>query len=143
MLEFIISSASRRKVLEYLLKNRGKEFHLRELGRHLEEPAPIIKRELDRLEQAGLILSWTVGNRRYFKVNKNFLFYSELKSLIEKSAALPMTLKVAQTFTLKESLGIRGVWEKRSKEIVKEHGKRLKRRRPRHPAEGKMLEEIS
>jgi hypothetical protein len=143
MLEFIISSVSRRKILNYFLKNQDKEFHLRELGRNMDEPAPIIKRELDRLEQIGLILSWTVGNRRYFKVNKNFLFFPELKSLVDKAAALPMTLKVAQTFTLKESLGMRSAWEKRSKEIIQEYGDHLKRRRPRHPAEGRMLEKIS
>jgi hypothetical protein len=143
MLEFIISSVSRRKILDYLLKNQDKEFHLRELGRNMDEPAPIIKRELDRLEQIGLILSWTVGNRRYFKVNKNFLFFPELKSLVDKEAALPMPLKVTQTSTLKEGLGRRSAWEKRSKEIIGEYGNRPKRRRPRHPAEGRMLEKIS
>ncbi len=44
MLEFIISSVSRRKILDYLLKNQDKEFHLRELGRNMDEPAPIIKK---------------------------------------------------------------------------------------------------
>jgi len=143
MLEFIISSVSRRKVLYYLLKNQDGEFHLRELSRNIDEPAPIIKRELDRLEQAGLILSWTVGNRRYFRVNKNFLFFPELKSLADKTAGVPLDLKVAQTFTLKEGVERRGVWEKRSKEIVKDYGDRLKRQRPRHPAEGRLLEKIS
>lgn len=143
MLEFIILSASRRKILDYLLKNQDKEFHLRELSRNMEQPAPIIKRELDRFEQIGLILSWTAGNRRYFKVNKNFLFFPELKSLVDKAAALPTPLKVTQTSTLKEGLGRRSAWEKRSKEIIKEYGDDIKRRRPRHPAEGRMLEKIS
>ncbi len=143
MLEFIISSVSRRKILDHLLKNQNGEFHLRELSRNIGEPAPIIKRELDRLEQVGLILSWTVGNRRYFRVNKNFLFFPELKSLVDKTAALPSTLKVAQTFTLKEGLRRRSLWEKRSKEIAKDYGNRLKRRRPRHPVENRLLEKIS
>jgi hypothetical protein len=92
MLEFLISSASRRKVLLYLLGNQEKEFHLRELSRNIGEPAPIIKRELDRLEQIGFVLSWTIGNRKCFKVNKKFLLLPELKSLVDKSmgVSIPM-----------------------------------------------------
>ena len=142
MLEFLISSASRRKTLIYLLNNQDKEVHLRELSRRIGEPAPVIKRELDRLEQIGFVLSWAMGNRRRFKVNKNFLLLPELKSLVDKSAGVSKNLKVANTFVLKETLGKRKTWEKRSKEIAKEYGDSVKRQRPRHPAETRMLERI-
>jgi len=143
MLEFLISSASRRKVLVYLLNNQDKEFHLRELSRNIGEPAPIIKRELDRLEQIGFVLSWTAGNRRNFKVNKNFLLLPELKSLVDKSTGVSTNLKVTNTFVLKETLGKRKTWEKQSKEIAKEYGGYIERKRPRHPTETRMLEKIS
>lgn len=145
MLEFLISSASRRKVLVYLLNNQDKEFHLRELSRNIGEPAPIIKRELDRLEQIGFVLSWTAGNRRKFKVNKNFLLLPELKSLTNKAAGVSpnLTLKVKKTFVLKEIFGERQIWKKRTKEIVKAYGGYIERQRPRHPAETRMLEKIS
>lgn len=143
MLEFLISSASRRRVLVYLLNNQDKEFHLRELSRNIGEPAPIIKRELDRLEQIGFALSWTAGNRRNFKVNKNFLFLHELKSLSDKSTGISTNLKVKKTFVLKETFGKRKIWEKRAKEIAKEYGGYIERQRPRHPAETRMLEKIS
>lgn len=145
MLEFLISSASRRKVLVYLLNNQDKEFHLRELSRNIGEPAPIIKRELDRLEQIGFVLSWTAGNRRKFKVNKNFLLLPELKSLTNKAAGVSpnLTLKVKKTFVLKEIFGERQIWKKRTKEIAKKYGDYIERRRPRHPAEARMLEKIS
>ena len=142
MLEFLISSASRRKTLIYLLNNQDKEVHLRELSRRIGEPAPVIKRELDRLEQIGFVLSWAMGNRRCFKVNKNFLFLPELKSLVDKSAGISTNLKVANTFVLKETLRKRKTWEKRSKEIAKEYGDSVERQRPRHPAETRMLERI-
>ena len=143
MLEFFISSASRRKTLVYLLNNQDKEFHLRELSRNIGEPAPIIKRELDRLEQIGFVLSWSVGNRRNFKVNKNFLLLPELKSLSDKSTGISINLKVTKTFGLKETFGKRKIWEERSKKIIKEYGSYIERQRPRHPAEAKMLEKIS
>jgi len=145
MLEFLISSASRRKVLVYLLNNQDKEFHLRELSRNIGEPAPIIKRELDKLEQIGFVLSWAAGNRREFKVNRNFLLLPELKSLANKATGVSTnrTLKVKRTFILKETLEKRHIWEKRAKEIVKEYGGYIERQRPRHPAETRMLEKIS
>lgn len=143
MLEFLISSASRRKVLIYLLNNQDKELHLRELSRNIGEPAPIIKRELDRLEQIGFVLSWSVGNRRRFKVNKKFLLLPELKSLVNKSEGVSFNLKVANTFVLKGTLGKRKIWEKRTKEIAEEYGNHIERKRPRHPAETRMLEKIS
>jgi predicted transcriptional regulator len=142
MLEFLISSASRRKTLVYLLNNQDKEFHLRELSRNIGEPAPMIKRELDRLEQIGFVLSWAEGNRRHFKVNRNFLLLPELKSLADKSIDASSNLKVANTFILEDTLRKRKDWENRSKEIGKKYGNGIDRQRPRHPAEARMLEKI-
>jgi hypothetical protein len=142
MLEFLISSASRRKTLVYLLNNQDEEFHLRKLSRNIGEPAPMIKRELDRLEQIGFVLSWVKGNRRHFKVNRNFLLLPELKSLADKSIDVSSNLKVANTFIFKETLRKRKTWENRSKEIGKEYGNYIERQRPRHPAEARMLEKI-
>ena len=145
MLEFLITSGSRRKVLVYLLKNQDTEFHLRELSRNIGEPAPIIKRELDKLEQIGFVISWTERNRRKSKVNKNFLLLPELKSLASKATGVSttLTLEVKKTFLFKKTSGKRQIWQKRTKEIVSEYGSDIERRRPRHPAETRMLEKIS
>lgn len=142
MLKFLISSASRRKVLIHLLNNQDREYHLRELSRETGEPAPIIKRELDRLDQIGFILSWASGNRRHIKVNKNFLFLPELKSLVDKSTGVSNSPRVAQTFTLEGTSRKRKTWEERSKKIMGEYGRNLKRQRPRHPVEMRMLDKL-
>jgi len=76
-------------------------------------------------------------------VNKNFLLLPELKSLVDKSIGFSTNLKVVSTFVLKETFGKRKIWEERSKKIVKEYGGYIERRRPRHPAETRMLEKIS
>ena len=143
MLEFLISSVVRRKTLTYLLKNHNKEYHLRELSRNIGKPAPIIKRELDRLEQMGLLLSWMEGNQRRFKVNKKFFLLSELKTIIGKTENLSTGPRVIHTFNFKETSEKRKTWQNRSKEIAGEYGKGLKRKRPRHPAEVRMLKKIS
>jgi DNA-binding MarR family transcriptional regulator len=130
-------------VLIYLLNKQDREIHLRELSRNIGEPAPIIKRELDRLEQIGFVLSWMTGNRRNFKVNKNFLLLTELKSLTDKSTDVSTNLKVTKTFGLKETFEKRKIWGKRTKEIAEEYWGYIERQRPRHPAETRMLEKIS
>jgi len=143
MLEFFISSASRRKVLVYLLNNQTKEYHLRELSRNIGAPAPVIKRELDRLEQVGFLLSWAEGNQRRFKVNPQYFLLNELKAFIDKATAFSSPPRVLQCFTLKEAIEKRKTWRKRSKAIAEEYGKDLKRQRPRHPAEKRLLERFS
>jgi hypothetical protein len=142
MLEYFISSGAKRKILIYLIKHPNEEYHLRELSRKTGEPAPVVKRELDKLDQLGLIVSWAQGNQRRFRVNRNFLWWPELKSLVEKSHASSSPPKVSTTYTLKEIPPKRKSWGKRSRAIVEAYGKDLKRRRPRHPSEAKILENL-
>jgi len=143
MIEFLISSTSRRKILIYLLNHPDKQYYLRELSRKLDEPAPVIKRELDKLDQIGFIVSWVQGNQRRFQVNKNFLFLPELKSLIDKTEILSAGHRVIRTIKMEEGLKKRRIWKKRSMEIVNAYGENMKRQRPRHPAEARMLEMLT
>ena len=143
MLEYFISSRSKRRILIYLLKHPDEEYHLRELSRKTGEPAPVVKRELDKLDQMGFILSWAQGNQRRFRVNRNFLLWPELKSFVDKSQTLSIPLKVSTTYPFKGIPRKRKSWGKRSREIVETYGKDLKRSRPRHPSEAKMLENFS
>jgi len=143
MLDYFISSGAKRRILIYLLAHPNEECHLRELSRKTGEPAPVIKRELDKLDQMGLILSWAQGNQRRFRVNRDFLLWPELKSFVDKSQTLSTPPKVSTTYRFKEIPGKRRSWGKRSREIVEAYGKDLKRRRPRHPSEARLLENLS
>ena len=140
MLDYFISSGSRRRILTYLLEHPDEEYHLREFSRRTGEPAPVVKRELDKLDQMGLILSWAQGNQRRFRVNRDFLLWPELKSFVDKSQTLSTPLKVSTTYRFKEIPRKRKSWGKRSREIIEAYGKGVKRRRPRHPSEARLLE---
>ncbi len=142
MLEYFISSGSRRRILIYLLQHPDEEFHLRELSRKAGEPAPVVKRELDKLDQMGFILSWAQGNQRRFRVNRNFILWPELKSFVDKSQTLSAPFKVSTTYSFKEIPRKRKSWGEQSREIAAAYGEDLKRKRPRHPSEAKMLENI-
>jgi hypothetical protein len=143
MLEYFVTSGSRRRILIYLLNHPDEEYHLRDLSRKISLPAPVIKRELDKLDQIGFILSWSKGNQRRFRANQNFLLWPELKSLVDKSQTLSTPPKVSIAYSLTEIKGKRKDWGKRSREIVEAYGRGLKRRRPRHPSEARMLEKGS
>ena len=143
MLEYFISSGSKRRILIYLLEHPDEEYHLRKLGRKMGEPAPVVKRELDKLDQMGLILSWHRGNQRRFRVNRKFLLWPELRSFVDKSQALSTALKVSTTYPLQKIPRKRRSWGKRSQEIAEAHGKDVQRRRPRHPSEVRLLENLS
>lgn len=143
MLEYFISSASRRKILTYLLEHPNEETHLRELSRRTGQPPPVVKRELDKLDRMGFIVSWVQGNQRRFRANRSFLLWPELKSLAEKSRAVSTPPRISTIYAFKEIPMQRKSWGKKSQEIVRTYGKHLGRRRPRHPSEAKLLENLS
>ena len=138
MLEFLITSATRRELLASFVGNEMGIFHLRELSRKIGKPAPVVKRELEKLEQVGFVLSWYEGNQRCFQVNRKFIFLPELQSLVAKAAGL----RVLHTFDFDKMAQKRALWQKRWMEIVRERGRELKRRRPRHPTEARLLKRL-
>ncbi len=85
MLEQLFGSRTRVKLLRLLLANPDKAFYVRELTRLLEEQINSIRRELANLEKIGLVSSETKNLKKYFQVNKDFLLFTELRSLILKS----------------------------------------------------------
>ena len=142
MLEFFIPSASRRRILSYFLRNKEGDFHLRQLSRNIGEPAPIVKRELDRLERIGFVVAWKSRNQRWFKVNKQFFLLPELEALVNK-AEVSLVPKVERVLSLEETYKRRKTWGERSAEVLEDYGGNLKRKRPRHPAEVRILRKIS
>ena len=65
--------------------NPGEEYFIRELTRKLDEQINSIRRELDNLKKMGFLKSKTNNRKKYYLVNKNFLFFEELKSIIIKA----------------------------------------------------------
>ncbi|MBZ0156469.1 MAG: winged helix-turn-helix domain-containing protein [Alphaproteobacteria bacterium] len=93
MLKSLFSSAIRADVLALLLNSPDEKFYVREIAKLLRKNPSGVKRELDRLEEMGLIYSEKVANLKYFQANNNSPLFSELKDLIAKSLGLPGALK--------------------------------------------------
>lgn len=82
MLERFITSKTKRKLLKLFILHPEKSFYIRELERLTGEPVAAVRRELGYLEEAGFLKSRKEGNLKYFKVNKDFPIYPELKKII-------------------------------------------------------------
>ncbi|MCL4458033.1 MAG: winged helix-turn-helix domain-containing protein [Nitrospirae bacterium] len=93
MLKSLFSSSIRADVLSLLLNSPDEKFYVREVARLLRKNPSGVKRELDKLEEMGLVFSERVANLKYFQANKESSLFSELKDLIAKSLGLPGGLK--------------------------------------------------
>lgn len=87
-LESLFVSKVRIKVLNYFVMNPNTSIHLRGAVREFEEEINAVRRELSRLEESEFITSESKGNRKYFKLNVEHPFYSELASIFHKSFGL-------------------------------------------------------
>ncbi|NOR47001.1 MAG: hypothetical protein GQ533_03000 [Methanosarcinaceae archaeon] len=92
MLEQIVTSKTRVKLLTLFLLNPDTEMYVREISRRIEENINAVRRELANLEDIGLLGSYFKGNLKYFVVNKQMPIYEELKSIILKTEGVSKVL---------------------------------------------------
>lgn len=106
-LEQLFGSKTRLKLLKLFLNNPDKFYYVREITRQTNTRINSIRRELENLQNLGLIIEliskpkeiaqnkpgknkakqrWL--GKKYFKVNTDFLLYQELKALLLKSQLL-------------------------------------------------------
>lgn len=97
MLEQLFGSKTRVMLLRLFLNNPEKFYYVRELTRNLGTHLNSIRRELDNLQKMGIIGFYTKtdlereiekeikDNKKYYKLNNDFMFISELTSLLNKA----------------------------------------------------------
>ncbi len=85
MLELLFRSKVITKLIAYFVNHSGKEVYLREISREISEPANAVLRDLEKLEEFGLLRSRRHGNHKYFSVRENLPVLPELKSLVLKT----------------------------------------------------------
>ena len=83
MFESRISDAlftkTQQRVLGILYGKPSQSFYLNEIVRLAETGKGSVKRELDKLENAGLVLASRRGNQRHFQANSDNPVFTELK----------------------------------------------------------------
>lgn len=84
MIETLISSKTRIKLLLKFFLNSNTTSYLRGLESEFGESSNAIRVELNRLENAGMLVSNLKGNKKYFKANKNHPLFSEVHNILLK-----------------------------------------------------------
>lgn len=85
-LEVLFSSTARVQVMRLFLLNRDAQFYQREIERQTGQPIRAVQREVERLEEVGLLLRTPESKRVFYRVNPEFPLLPELTALFGKAA---------------------------------------------------------
>ncbi|MBP9813558.1 hypothetical protein KBC80_00055 [Candidatus Woesebacteria bacterium] len=88
LLEDLIISRVRVKVLTLFLTNPGTMYHVREVVRQVGEEINAVRRELAHLEKGGMLSKEQRANRLFYSFRKDYPLYYELMELIAKTTGL-------------------------------------------------------
>ncbi len=84
MLETLITSKTRLKLLLKFFLNSNSSSYLRELESEFHESTNAIRLELNRFEDAGLLTSESKGNKKYYKANTQHPLFPDINSIVLK-----------------------------------------------------------
>jgi len=81
-----ITSRVRIKLLQVFLSQPQEMFYVRQLTRLTDEEINAVRRELARMQDAGMLKSEKRGNRLYYHFRASYPFFTELLSLAVKTS---------------------------------------------------------
>ncbi len=88
MLDTLITSRTRIKLLLKFFLNPDNAAYLRGLEAEFNESTNGIRMELNRLEEANMITSRQDGKKKIFQVNREHPLYSDINSMVRKFTGL-------------------------------------------------------
>ena len=88
MLEALITSKTRVRLLVKFFLNPKMKAYLRQLADEFGESTNAVRVELNRLTEAGLLESEAVGNVIKYKAKKTHPLYPEIRSIVSKMTGL-------------------------------------------------------
>jgi predicted nucleotidyltransferase len=97
MINALITSETRIKLLRKFFLNSSTKAHLRGLESEFGESSNGIRLELNRFEEAGLLHSLRDGNKKIYQANRNHPLFGDIHSIIMKEAGIDRVIdKVIQ-----------------------------------------------
>jgi hypothetical protein len=88
MLETVIPSKARRKILQLFFQNLSESFYLRKIVRDVNEEVNAVKRELDILSEGKILTKERRLNKIFYTLNRNYIFYDEFLRIFAKMTPL-------------------------------------------------------
>jgi len=93
MINSLITSQTRIKLLKKFFLNGSTRAHLRGLESEFGESSNSIRLELNRFEEAGLLNSLRDGNKKVFQANKTHPLYHDIHSIILKETGIDRVIE--------------------------------------------------
>ncbi len=84
MIETLISSKTRIKLLLKFFLNSSSRSYLRGLESEFGDSTNGIRQELNRFEEAGMLKTCTEGNKKFFQANTEHPLYNEIHNILIK-----------------------------------------------------------
>lgn len=88
MLDSIITSKTRLRLLVKFFINAANEGHLRGLAAEFNESTNAIRKELNNLSEAGYLQKENIQNKVQYRANKNHPLFSALQDIVRKYLGL-------------------------------------------------------
>lgn len=88
----IVTSKVRVKLLKLFYGNPRAMYHVRGIVREIKEEINAVRRDLSRLEDAGIIKKEPRGNRIYYWLREDYPMYEDFLSMVSKTTGLGATL---------------------------------------------------
>ena len=109
MIQTLITSQTRIKLLMKFFLNSRTKAHLRGLESEFGESSNSIRVELNRFEEAGLLDSLRDGNKKVYQANEKHPLFRDIHSLILKESGIDQVIeKVIHRMGLLESIYLTG-----------------------------------
>lgn len=92
MLDTLITSKTRIKLLLKFFLNSNSVSYLRNLESEFGESTNAIRIELNRFENAGLLISSSSGNKKYYRANASHPLFPDINNIVMKYMGLDIIL---------------------------------------------------
>jgi hypothetical protein len=93
MINALITSETRIKLLRKFFLNSSTKAHLRGLETEFGESSNSIRIELNRFEKAGLLHSLRDGNKKIYRANRNHPLFGDIHNIILKEAGIDRVIE--------------------------------------------------
>jgi len=91
MLEILKNSKG--AILNLFFKDADREYYLREIAKNLNKEPSYIQQSLNFLVKEGILQDERKGNLRFFKLNKSYPIYEEIKKIVSKTLGIEAQIK--------------------------------------------------
>lgn len=91
MLNFLKNGTG--KILKLFFQDSDKEYYLREIAKILGKEPGFFQKYLNNLVNEGILVDEYRANLRYFRLNKEYPLYEEIKKIVSKTLGVEAKLK--------------------------------------------------